>query len=330
MENALFHALVEEAALAPSAHNTQPARWVLDGDQMHLGCAAEAALPVADPTDHDTLFGCGTALEGMMIALSRHGLRGDVQSGDGGVGQGVLAMVRVTGDGADPDPLADCVPRRFTCRDGFAPVSTEQMRALKGWAEAAPGVQLITGQDGLRALSDQNDALSLRWFKDAEFRRELMAWSRMSPQHPRWEKDGLNASALGLSRIAALAMPWVMKGPVLGLLRALGLAKGLLSERDKTLQAAGVCFLTVPQAMTPVDAGRRYYRIVLELTALGFATWPMSVIKDDPATHADWLERFGLSGQARIVACLRVGVPGGAAPHRARRPLNEVIGASPT
>lgn len=330
MDEALFHALVEEATLAPSAHNTQPARWVLDGDQMHLGCAVEAALPVADPTNHDTLFGCGTALEGMVIALSRHGLRAEVQTGDGGVGHGILATIRIVGDGVAVDPLADWVPERFTCRDGFAPVSTEQMRALNGWAKAASDVRLITGQDRVRELSEQNDALSLRWFKDTKFRQELMGWSRMNSRHPRWDKDGLNARALGLSRVENMAMPWVMTGPVLGILRAVGLARGLLSERDKTLQAAGVCFLTVPQAMTPVEAGRRYYRMALELTALGFATWPMSVIKDDPATHADWLKRFDLTGQARIVACLRVGVPAGAAPHRARRPLSEVIGPFPT
>ncbi len=329
MDEALFHTLVDEAALAPSAHNTQPARWVLDGDHLHLGCALEAALPVADPTDHDTLFGCGTALEGMVIALSRHGLHADVGYGDGTVGQGVLATISVTGKGAAPDPLADWVARRFTCRDGFAPVSTEQARDLKGWAEAVPDVQLIIGRDGLRELSDQNDALSLRWFRDATFRRELMAWSRMNPSHPRWDHDGLNANALGLSRTEALAMPWVMKGPVLAILRAMGLAPKLLSERGKTMQAAGVCFLTVPREMTAVEAGRHYYRRMLELTALGFATWPMSVIKDDPETHANWLNRFGLKDQVRLVACLRVGVPAGAAPHRARRPLDEVIGPSP-
>ncbi|WP_371228364.1 hypothetical protein [Roseovarius sp. 2305UL8-3] len=329
MEDALFHALVEEAALAPSAHNTQPARWVVDGEQMHLGCAAEATLPVADPTDHDTLFGCGTALEGMMIALSRHGLRADVHYGDGGVGHGVLATVSVVGGGATPDPLADWVTKRFTCRAGFSPVSTEQMRALKSWARAAQDVRLITERDGLSELSEQNDTLSLRWFRGSAFRQELMAWSRMSPRHPRWDHDGLNARALGLSRIEALAMPLIMKGPVFRGLRAMGLAQGLLSERDKTLQVAGVCFLTVPQDMNPVEAGRLYYRRVLELTAMGFATWPMSVIKDDAVTHADWLARFGLKGQARIVACLRVGVPSGAAPERARRPIDEVIGPPP-
>ena len=147
----------------------------------------------------------------------------------------------------------------------------------------------------------------------------------MSPGHPRWDKDGLNAEALGLSRLEAMVMPWVMRGPVLGVLRALGLLGKVVSEREKTLQATGICFVTAPVDQSDIEAGRRFYRLALELAQMGFATWPMSVIKDDPEAHAAWLHRLGPGDGMRLTMCLRVGLPTGGGPQRVRRPLEEVI-----
>ena len=320
-----FERCVAEAALAPSTHNTQPARWAFDGRTISLLAAPDAALPVADASGHDLEFSCGAALEGMLIALSRHGLQVNLDCADAWDGQGPLARLTVTGKGAGIDPLAAQVAGRFTCRSGFAPASEQTLRALEDWADAAPDIHLIREAETLGQLSAQNDALSLSLFHSPAFRDELMLWSRLSPGHPRWTRDGLNARALGLSRIEALAMPWVMKRAVFGLLSRLGLARQIVSEGGKWDDAAGVFFLSAPQDQPALQAGRRYYRVGLELAALGFATWPMSVIIDDAGSQAQWRDRLCLDERIRLVSCLRVGIPQHPAPDRARRPLSEII-----
>ena len=55
--------MVAEANLAPSVHNTQPARWQFEGDVIRLYAHLESCLKVGDPEFRDAGLSCGAALE---------------------------------------------------------------------------------------------------------------------------------------------------------------------------------------------------------------------------------------------------------------------------
>ena len=75
----LARELVSEAALAPSVHNVQPARWTTaPGDVLVLLRAVDRALPAADPSGHDVRISLGAALEGASLAASGRGDRKSV------------------------------------------------------------------------------------------------------------------------------------------------------------------------------------------------------------------------------------------------------------
>jgi hypothetical protein len=323
---ALFDACVAESMLSPSVHNTQPARWRLIGpDEIELSCDPRAAVPVADPSGHDLLLSCGTALEGMSIALSRHELAAQVELISERTDGAAVARVRVGGP-ATPDPFCDAVAKRFTCRAGFAPFSPADVASLATWASGQPDLHLVTQRDRIGQIAALNDALSAEVFRDPAFRAELLHWCRLSPRHPRWTHDGLNADAMSLGRLEARFMPLALSRPVFGFLKRFGLDKALSAERAKTETAAAVLFLSVPAAASPLLAGRSHYRMCLSLAEIGFSTWPMSVLVDQKGAQDAFSRELNLPMSDRLVSCLRVGCPSTPQPKRARRPIAEVIG----
>jgi hypothetical protein len=322
----LFEACVAESMLSPSVHNTQPARWRLLGEGVaELSCDPCAAVPVADPSGHDLLLSCGTALEGFMIALSRHERGAEVELVSDRTDGAAVARLRVGGQ-AFADPLCAAVGKRFTCRGGFAPFETADVERLATWVEGQANVHLVTARDRIGEIAVLNDVLSREVFRDPAFRQELLTWCRLSSGHPRWKLDGLNAEAMRLGRLEAMLMPLALSRPVFGLLKAAGLDKALTAERAKTETAAAVVFLSASAAASPVLAGRSHYRMCLALADMGFSTWPMSVLVDQSAAQKAFCRDFNLPASDRLVSCLRVGRSTSTPPERARRPIVEVIG----
>jgi hypothetical protein len=324
LTKALFEACVGESMLSPSVHNTQPARWRLVDDTVELFCDPKAAVPVADPSGHDLLLSCGTALEGMLIALSRHERAVKVELLGDRIDGSAVARVRVEGQ-ATPDPLCDAVAKRFTCRSGFASCSPKDLEQILTWASGQSQIHLVTQRQRISEIATLNDTLSAGIFRNPAFRKELLSWCRLRPGHPRWSHDGLNANAMGLGPLEALIMPVALSNRFFGMLQLFGMDPILSAERKKTETAAAVVFLSVPAAASPILAGRSYYRMCLSLAAIGFSTWPMSVLVDDRASQAIFSREFNLPKSDRLVSCLRVGRALLAPQERARRPISEVV-----
>ncbi|MFQ6547479.1 hypothetical protein AADZ90_005935 [Aestuariibius sp. 2305UL40-4] len=322
LDRQTFLSCAAEAGLAPSIHNTQPAHWTLRPDgTVTLHCRKDAALPVADPSGHDLLLSCGTALEGFLIALSRHGRTASVTALDGTIGADIATLF-ITETDAGPDPLADHVKARTTYRGGFAPAE-DRKQAITNWAANQNDVAIVTEKTRLREIAKYGDALAHSILRNDGFREELLDWSRLSPAHPRWARDGLNAAALSLPAWQARLMPLFFGRALFTLFDRIGMARPLTAEADKTLSATALVFLAVPAGTSALDAGRPYYRRLLDLAALGFATWPLSVLVDDPEAQEGFLKEFGFEDH-RLIAALRVGPPDGIPAERARRPLGEI------
>ncbi len=309
---ALLRALVEQAVLAPSSHNTQPWRFRLDGDRLELHADRTRALPVNDPHDRELTISCGAALLGVRIAADHAGAALHVVVLPEGDGSDLLAVATVTGGGggAEDDRLFSAIARRRTHRRDFAErevppdVQAELVRAAA--AEGA-GLQVLGSEAraGLVALVAEGDR---RQFSDPRWRRELASW-----MHPRDRGEGLVVGPL-----AGPATRFVLRHVDVG--RRTSRQDAELAERSPLLAV-----LTTP-GDTVADwlvAGQALQRVLLTATAAGLQASYLN-----QPLQADGLRpRVAelLDGGRAPQLVLRLGHPREELPPAPRRPLAAVV-----
>jgi hypothetical protein len=91
---------VELACRAPSVHNSQPWRWVAEGEVLHLFVDRDRAVPGTDRSGRDTILSCGVVLDHVRVAM---------------LAAGRESRITRFPDPQDPDHLA-CVEFRSAAR----------------------------------------------------------------------------------------------------------------------------------------------------------------------------------------------------------------------
>ena len=313
--------IVEEANLAPSVHNTQPARWLFREDEIEIYADGARFLNVGDPNLRDAGLSCGAAAEGTILALAKRGigvaevedLWSEATYIDGNHRR--AALLRLSG-ASEPNPLESWIRKRFTWRGKFEPLPSEKVRELLHWEAQSNSATLATNTDDLNWLAALNDKTSLAFFRDKPYRDELTTWMRFSRSDPNWLTDGLSAEAMQLSGVEAVAAKYALSSPWFEIANTLKLSGLMVSEGDKTRSASAVWFFHVGMEEGAIEIGRKFYRLWLELTALGVSCWPMAVLADNPHSNSQCRARFELPNDRRLVNVLRLG----ACPIGAKRP----------
>ncbi|MBV8686450.1 MAG: hypothetical protein JOZ90_09240 [Alphaproteobacteria bacterium] len=320
-----IRSLVEQAMLAPSVHNVQPARWRIEDGAALLLEEAGRRLAVADPRGNDAAISLGAAAEGLRLAASRDGLSAVAETDAlpkpaGGLRP--VARYRFV-PGAEADPLASLVDARRSWRGAFErPTPADRAAAL---ALAGEDAAVCADADALREMARRFDRASYGFMRDPAFRRELVSWMRLSRRHPRWSADGLNAEAMAMGRIEALGAGVVL-GPAFRPLDRIGLAPALLAEGSKVAGSAALVVFHRPEAEDPFVSGGHFYRLWLRLEAAGFGAAVLAALADDPDAAREVADLTGIPAGRRVVSAFRIGrrPPRAQAP-RARRPIEEVL-----
>ncbi|NCO85996.1 MAG: hypothetical protein GW886_05125 [Rhodobacterales bacterium] len=318
-----LHAAMARAALAPTVHNTQPARWRSDEAGLTLACDLAATLPSGDPLGRDAGLSCGAVAEAMVLALAARGQGVQVTDlwaqGDRASipGHRIAARLDLTGPVAT-DPLAAMLERRFTWRGRFDPAPA----ALFGWGRA--DAVLVTDPGGKGWLAALGDDAGLAVMRDPALRHELLHWMRLSPRHPRHAHDGLSRAAMGFGALEALSARLAL-GPLWPLLDRLRLTRPLTAEATATTSSAVIACFHRPADESPLSSGRAYLRLCLEAAHLGLAGWPLAALSDTAATNAAVCARYGIGPDRRLIQVIRFGKPTGPMPPRARRPAAELL-----
>ncbi|MEO4000831.1 hypothetical protein [Mesorhizobium sp. CAU 1732] len=313
LDEATRERIVSRANLAPSVHNTQPARWRFEADGTITVLADESRfLKVGDPHGRDAGVSCGAAVEGTIIALAELGVSAihveDLWQSASAKGLRPAASI-VPRDGGEPSSLSWAVDARFTWRAGFEAAGDSAKKGLAAWAAARDDVALATERADLEMLAGLNDEASLRFYRNDDYRAELVGWMRLIRSHPDYDRDGLNLEALGLSTFEGHAARLALgAGPLFRILDATRIAGLMLGERGKTLSSTAVVLFHRPHDEPAIATGREFYRMWLELAHLGYAAWPMAALADDPETAAACAAHFRIGDERRLINLLRVGI----------------------
>lgn len=322
MDQATFRTVVDTAKYAPSAHNTQPARWTLQGDgSILISADPSRRLTVGDPQDRDLQIACGAAVEGTVLALAQigHGAQVVYLSGPDDGGYRPMATVSLTGDPVPEDvALAGYVTRRRTHRLGFAAGAGAPLPAQSG-------VTVVTDQSDIAWLSTQIDVASARIMQDRAFRSELLDWMRLSPKHALYHRDGLNKAALAMDWLTATLTRPILGSPLYTVFSAMGLGPALSGEAAKSRTSAAIILLHWSRVGDMRDAGRCFYRSWLEATSAGLAGWPAAALADDEHTAQQIKDRFAVPQDQVLFNALRVGAIESATPDNTRLDTDDVI-----
>lgn len=292
-----INAIVAEANLAPTVHNTQPARWRTDGAALVLRLDPSRVLAVADPERRDARLSLGSALYGTRVAAARSGysVRG-VDIGDSEIRLELCDKMSETWDNS-------LVSRRMTWRGGFAQTPRSDLSRLRERSDTT----LTHDQVIIEALAELNDNVSLSVMRRRAFRDELRHWMRLSDRHPNWSRDGMNSRALCLSSFESVAAKMVLRSPVFEIFDKLGMSGLIAAESAKTRSAHWIAAFHRPEGEDPVHSGEAFYEMWLTLTACGQAAWPMAALADDSDARREASRLVKLPGGRRLINVLRVG-----------------------
>lgn len=310
------HAVLSLATRAPSVHNTQPWRWRVGSDSLHLYADRELHLPNTDPDGRDLILSCGIALNHCVVALAALGWQSKVHRLPNPDEPEHLAAVQVYRRPASEVDitLAAAIPRRRTDRRRYSAWSVPaNYIALLGARAARTGVMLrqIESLPELQRIVAQ---AVQRHVMDFDYLNELTTWSGRYAS-----LAGVPARNTPESDPTAPLPPRLFAGPVLSQPpdtepvddNAVVLALG---TKDDSMLAR-------------LRAGETTGLMLLSATALGLASCPVTEPLEITETRdAVQREVFGISGFPQML--LRIGwapVNADPLPATPRRPLQDVV-----
>ncbi len=304
------------AGRAPSINNSQPWRWQVTGEAVHLYVDPGLQLRRTDPDGRDLILSCGAALNHCVIAFAAMGWRATVHRlPDPGDPDHLAAIELCRCDVDQVDvALAAAIPRRRTDRRIYSswPVPAGDI-ALMGARAARAGVKLRR-VDSSGTLNEAVAQAAWSHLTDPEYLAELTTWS------------GRYGSVAGVparntpAPDPAAALPGrVFAGP------ALAQPPGVSPAYDNAvLLALGT---ENDDRMARLRAGEATSVVLLTATSMGLAscpvTEPLEIRQTRDAVRADV---FGANGFPQML--LRVGwahVNADPLPATPRRELDDIV-----
>ncbi|MFL6163809.1 MAG: Acg family FMN-binding oxidoreductase [Jatrophihabitantaceae bacterium] len=307
------------ATLAPSIHNSQPWRFVLNNGVLELHADRSRQLHVLDPASRQLLISCGCALFNARVALAGAGYASTVRRLPERPRPGLLARLSVAGadDGTDLDLgiLDPIIELRHTNRRRFAEeqVPAELVDDLVRAAEAEGAALLpIRGERQLVATAVLAQRAAAMEEADPSYQSELRAWTTDEPRR--------------LDGVPSIAVPRSDGGSYDDIPIRDFDPRGTGGLPAQTHSSIDQCLLLL---WTPGDsplswlrAGEALQRSLLELTRQGYVAGIMSQVAELPAVRAMLRSELELTGAPHLL--LRVGrAP--MTPATRRRRLVEVL-----
>lgn len=320
LERQLRFAL-QYAVLAPSNHNAQPWRFIVDGDTVQLCADRTRALPVVDPFDREMLISCGAALLNLRVALSHFGVAYSITLFPSDFDPDIVARLKVTPDGHRDPALADlfsAVTRRVTTRAPFASelIAESFKKEVSDACDIEGAIAICVDERSSRqAIADLIAEADRIQFADPRFRRELASWI-----HPRRLGDGMPAYGAAVAGLLDLAAPLVTS-----VVRVFDVGAGTPATHQRLVEGSpllvGIATIRDDREAW-LAAGQALQRMLLVAASEGFTAsylnQPIEVgmLRDQLKTM--------LKVDAMPQLLLRVG-RGPHVNHSPRRPLSDVV-----
>ena len=152
---------VRYAILAPSSHNTQPWRFIINGDELLVCADRTRSLANIDPFDRELIISCGAALLNLRVALAYFGVPVEITTFPQSSDPDIVARIVFPASGPmlkDLAALFGAITQRATNRGPFTEeeVPPSVVERLKSAAKSE-GVD-VSVRSGIGATRAPGDA----------------------------------------------------------------------------------------------------------------------------------------------------------------------------
>lgn len=190
--------IINYAILAPSSHNTQPWKFIVEKDRIDLRPDYDRQLVVVDPDHHELFISLGCALENLVIAAKKWGYNPVISfENDGDI------FIRIKLEPAlfkEDSLLFDQMEIRQTTRNRYNGTSIPSRHLMMLNAiEMEPGIQcrIITNRNEFDSYINLVKEACIWQFSQEEYVAELVKWIRFNRVRAAKSNDGLYSAAAG-------------------------------------------------------------------------------------------------------------------------------------
>ena len=298
LDEDLARHLVSLATLAPSVHNTQPWKFVHDGDRLCLRADRSRQLPVLDPDGRLLTQSCGAALHHLLVAIHAAGLDAKVELVPDPDDRELLARVtvnRLLAATAQDVAAAVAELTRATGRGRFedSPLPEGLTNRLRADAERLGARLRVIRPEEVVAVQVQVSRAEIYLDGDLAYREELARWVHESDAS---DADGIPLDALDDAQDRAELVPGRAFVP---------------AAVTRPVEPPPAEHPTLVLVLTDGDcprewlvAGQALSALMLRCTTEGVAVQPIGQVVDVPATRQGLAEALGVLGHPQMLVRL--------------------------
>lgn len=315
--------VIEEAVMlacrAPSLHNSQPWRWVVEGAALHLWADRERVIPATDHSGRELTLSCGAVLDHLRVAMAAAGWESATERFPDPHNPDHLATLEFRSVGAVTEAQrqrADAILRRRTDRLAFgAPVDWEALESVLRQTVTSFEVMLdVVADDARQQLAEASRLTETLRRYDTSYQTELRWWTSPFAPDTRVPQSALVSSAEADRVDVAREFP-----------PAGGGRRGAAIDHDysKILVLSTYHDDSAPEVLR---CGEALSAVLLDCTVAGMATCTLTHMTEVGASRDIIGQLTGRSGPAQLL--IRVGTSPASDYHvalTARRPLIEVL-----
>jgi hypothetical protein len=173
---------VELACRAPSLHNSQPWRWVADGDVLHLFADPSRIGHYTDSTGREVILSCGAVLDHLRVAMAAAGWQAIIEKYPNPNDDEHLSSIefrRMEFVSGAQRALAEAIRRRRTDRLPYAAPSDWEVfaAALRSVIDNSGADLDVIDDDTRPALADATRMTEQLRQRDSSYQAELEWWT---------------------------------------------------------------------------------------------------------------------------------------------------------
>lgn len=313
--------IIQDAAKAPSGHNTQPWKFEVNPNQIIIRPNFERELKVVDGDNHALYISLGCVLENLLLSSRAHQFDPKVLFNlDHGKDEIIVDLIK--SETEQKDVLYDYIEHRQCTRKPYdaKPVAEFILEQLKEEVKnERVDILFFTDKNKIKELEPFIIEGSNLQFNNKKFIDELVTWIRFNKKDAQKKGDGLWASSLGFPNMPQLVGNLVIKRFVT--------AKSEVKRWKNLIEKSAGFALFVVKGNTKEDwvrLGQSFQRFGLKATQLKLKHAHVNMPCEEIEVRRKLMQHLKIDNGMQALLLTRFGYSE-ALPYSFRLPLEKVL-----